>query len=667
MSGFGGAPEGLPSIWSDAVLVEDVLGFEEKAEALASLLSSPETQTPLSVGIFSPSGGGKTTFLRLLSEALSSRPGMHVLWFDVTYQGGLGALALGLARSIISALRGIAPSEEALSRLDALCSSLLGRGPEAQGGPEWREIRRGLGEVLGRALKGGKLCVLLDDVHLTSAEGLSQLLLAITEWLALPGLVFVVAADPEVLFKVMEERERRVAGNLPGVAIERRARAVLDKLVQLSISLPGLGREEALRLWGRLAPGVDPKLVVVAASRPGASIRGLKQLANHFHFLMELARRRGAKLEPEVLLKFLVIKGFWEDVWRVVSTYLAERPSPLLSLQRLALGEAPLDLLSLAERSPFLKRCKEDLHLVTLLRTPPLLSEEAVREAIPLIKSVSPREDEQARVMADLLSGDPFRVGLAASVVSRMGSEARGAIVSEILHRAGVADPVGKERIAHALWAIAPSVPPDLLQEAEGFLRGLFGAEEPEAASFAVRAAARLCAALDPGASARLEAEILSLKEERYEVSVRAAVAAGLAELGGSIAPHRAERAIATLLSLTNDPEPVVRREAVRGLSSVPSPGGRVKAKVAERLLELLRDEDEEVIAGAAEGLVRLLPDLDEGRKELASASLIEATQRAAGPLKESLSRALKRALPHLPPHHRRRAEGALSPAESRK
>lgn len=648
--------EAVVAIWSDAILEEDVLGFREKARALADLLSSPRAQTPLCVGVFSPSGGGKTTFLRLLAEALSEQSGMHILWFDLTYQPVPEKLALGLARAIISALVDALPQEE-LSKLDSLCSSLSERGGEAKDEFLWAEVRRGLERLLETPFSGQKLCVLLDDAHLVSAEGLSQLLTAVTSWLALPGLIFVVAADMEVLLHLMEERERRVAGELPEPAIAARARAVLDKLVQLSLSLPGPGREEVLRHWRGLAPDVEPELVLAAASQPGMNVRRLKQLANHFRFLTELARVSGVEVKPEVLLKFLMIRSFWEDVWRAVSAYLEEKPSPLMALQEIALGRVSFELLSVLEKSPFLKRCRDDLHLMTLLRMPPHLTEEETERACSLIKMASPREDEQAQVVSDLVSGDPFRVRLAASVVSRMGSVAREALISELLHRAERADMVGKGKVAYALWAVAHSIPAVLMDEVQGFLEGLFRTEEPEPSSQAVRAAARICSALDPEASSRLEAKILSLKEERYEVSVRAAVAAGLAELGENISPHRAERAIAVLLSLTQDLEPMVRREAVRGLLTVRPPGGKVGAKVADRLLELMHDSDERVVAGAAEGLVQLLPELDEGRKELAGISLTEAVTKAGSPLKELLLSALERSLPHLPLHQRGRAE----------
>ncbi len=654
-------------IWSDSVLAKDVLGFREKAEALAELLSSPRTQTPLSVGVFSPSGGGKTTFLQLLAEALKGKEGMEVAWFNVTYQATSGDVALGLAQAVVSSLRQLLPeAEEELSSLSSICQALARRAREersAWGGPEWRELREGLEGVLSAHLRGRRLCMLLDDVHMVSAEGLSQLLTAMTEWLALEGLIFVVAADPEVLLRVLEERERRVAGELPEPAISARARSVLDKLTQLVVSLPSPSREEVLQLWESLAPDLPSELVEPAAAQPAVNLRRLKQLVNLFRFLHQLGERAGRRAEPRLLLKILVLKTFWEEVWRLLSTYFRERPSPLFVLQKLAEGNLSLELQELLERSPFLKRCQQDLHLMALLRMEPRPSEEELEEVCSLIQLATPRGDEQAQILSDLVSGDPFRVELAASVVGRLSPTLRGSVVAELLHRAERAEEMEKGRIARALGALAEGIPPEQSDAVNNFLLSLFSSESPEVASEAVKAAARICAATEPESSARMEELILSLKEERYEAGVRAAVAAGLAELGPKIPPHRAERPLRALLSLSQDTEATVRREAARGLASVRSPSPQLNEKAVDRLLELLLDSEAQVRAEAASSLVRLLPSLQEWRKEVVGAALVDLAQRTSGALQARTLSLLRQALDHLPPHLRSKAESLLTPS----
>lgn len=52
---------------------EDQLDFNRFVEPLGSLLASPETRTPITVGIFGPWGSGKSSMLQLLEGYLEKQ------------------------------------------------------------------------------------------------------------------------------------------------------------------------------------------------------------------------------------------------------------------------------------------------------------------------------------------------------------------------------------------------------------------------------------------------------------------------------------------------------------------------------------------------------------------------------------------------------------------
>jgi hypothetical protein len=63
-------PADVASAFSDKAAVEDKLGFETQARALAEIILKPETEPPVVIGVYGPWGSGKSTFLKLVGKAL---------------------------------------------------------------------------------------------------------------------------------------------------------------------------------------------------------------------------------------------------------------------------------------------------------------------------------------------------------------------------------------------------------------------------------------------------------------------------------------------------------------------------------------------------------------------------------------------------------------------
>ncbi|HEV7905226.1 MAG TPA: P-loop NTPase fold protein [Pyrinomonadaceae bacterium] len=61
-----------PPAYRDSAAVDDLLGFEDYANALVDIIRRPETFPPLVVGVYGPWGAGKSTFMGLVKKKLDT-------------------------------------------------------------------------------------------------------------------------------------------------------------------------------------------------------------------------------------------------------------------------------------------------------------------------------------------------------------------------------------------------------------------------------------------------------------------------------------------------------------------------------------------------------------------------------------------------------------------
>jgi len=106
----------------------DALDFRPYVEALAAIIESPNTHTPLTIGVFGGWGSGKTSLLRMLRKRL--KPGYRVAWFDAWKYEKEETLWRALLLQALAALRQAVPktqsaaAKKSLAQLDDLEAAL---------------------------------------------------------------------------------------------------------------------------------------------------------------------------------------------------------------------------------------------------------------------------------------------------------------------------------------------------------------------------------------------------------------------------------------------------------------------------------------------------------------------------------------------------------------
>ncbi|MCE9601499.1 MAG: protein kinase [Gemmatimonadetes bacterium] len=171
---------------------------------------------------------------------------------------------------------------------------------------------------------GKKLAVIIDDLDRCMPERTLQVLDAINLFLDVPGTVYVVGLDTEVVSRALAEKYK---------GDETAQREYLSKIVQIPFQLPPLTRdtmsefiEQTLVAW----PDERCRSVFVHGLR--ANPRELKRTINTFSLLWYLVQQREdlrAVISPVRMAKLVVLQHSFPRLYELVS----ERPELLIALE----------------------------------------------------------------------------------------------------------------------------------------------------------------------------------------------------------------------------------------------------------------------------------------------------------------------------------------------
>ncbi|HSF39565.1 MAG TPA: SUMF1/EgtB/PvdO family nonheme iron enzyme [Thermoanaerobaculia bacterium] len=157
-----------PSILDDLPAHRDALDFGPYVETLADIVSSPQTSTPLTVGIFGSWGSGKTTLLGMIRQRLPETS--TSLWFDAWKYDKQEALWRALLLRVLAELREVvrkgksADVRKDLAELEDLESALyraVDREEVGQVRIDWGKLGTGAGQgavqIALSLVPGGKI------------------------------------------------------------------------------------------------------------------------------------------------------------------------------------------------------------------------------------------------------------------------------------------------------------------------------------------------------------------------------------------------------------------------------------------------------------------------------------------------------------------------------
>jgi hypothetical protein len=251
---------------SDSPIDQDLLGYEPYAHAMAQLISSPNLETPFTVGIFGPWGTGKTTFMYLLNRNVKNACTVFFqpwqfekkeeVWKALIYTvlqrleeldrnqrseaerqnvrlmklfKGVGKLALS---STISALT------QNRADIDTLISfySESERDNAKFINTFRKEFEDLKNEILGTAKgESARLTVFVDDLDRCTPENCIMVLEAIKLFFDFKGCVFVIGIDREVVQKGIEIKYDD--------RLKVRGVDYLEKMIQLPFTLPPVPKD----------------------------------------------------------------------------------------------------------------------------------------------------------------------------------------------------------------------------------------------------------------------------------------------------------------------------------------------------------------------------------------------------------------------------------------
>jgi hypothetical protein len=393
LSGTGVAYAAMP-LRDDNPSEVDLLGFEDVVDVLESIVTRADLD-PVTVGVNAPWGGGKTTVLQLLKQRLDTRDDIFCLlvspWeYDnktdpttALIDEVLGGLLAKLEESrtfgdkvkgAVKDLRRRVNFAKAvkLAASTALTVTLPGAGalidlfdtdkPSDDAGvppdPTLQGFRRQFAEIMeSKDLKPLlRVVVLVDDLDRSLPDTVVETLEAIKLFLSVKKMAFVIAADEE---NVASAIGRRLATTGQPIT----SRLYLEKIVQVPVRIPALGRDQAEEYLALLMLAdlerIDEAVARVKSSRPAkpgklvqrlgetlpsdrhgevelaealtpllhrytlGNPRRLKRFLNAYWLRMSFASARGVDLQPDALAKLMLAELHMPDLFGQLLAWLA--------------------------------------------------------------------------------------------------------------------------------------------------------------------------------------------------------------------------------------------------------------------------------------------------------------------------------------------------------
>jgi len=374
---------------SDQPADEDRLNFDPYAKTLADILADPNTNTPLTIGVFGSWGHGKTSLMQMVRKRLEATAGtdfpVHAVWFNAWLYSREQALWRALIAHVLKGAHEFLPNE-ALAQLDQLESRLY-QATEAENGlltfppgliPEmqavslpartglelWRrqakrqnadvshlqeiindveasytlthrtqlvaldDFRREFEELSKQCIQHRRLVVFVDDLDRCLPDKAVEVLEAVKLFLDVPGFAFVLGIDREVIEEGIRVRYQDYEMKLDGARY-------LEKIIQIPFNLPPIDLKSVQSYVHDETAGnlPDARCETVFSVGLEANPRRIKRTLNVFLLLWRLSQNREDlrdAIKPVRLAKIVIIQQYHPRLFAL----LAEGPHHLIDLER---------------------------------------------------------------------------------------------------------------------------------------------------------------------------------------------------------------------------------------------------------------------------------------------------------------------------------------------
>lgn len=341
----------LPII-ADTPRIDPGLGFETYGQALADAIrgGSPAQFT---VGVYGAWGSGKSSLLNAIAKALRDDPRVLVAFFDAWRHEKTDHIIVPLLHSIKVATDKIENASVKAKMRSALMSVI--RGITFKLGPAQLDLGKlsapkseaeSIAELdsaflkpytdmqaIGDALGENRIVILVDDLDRCSPVNVVALLEAINLVMDVPGFVFVLALDYDVLVDAVAARYPHVSGHV-----------FIEKMVQVPFRVPRLNlRQESFLAdlvpgWSEIAESAVPAdfadfAYEIATLGLEANPRQIKRFINSILVLLRVAEEILPDVDARMLSALVGLQLRWPAEYQdFVDAVLAGDETPTRAL-----------------------------------------------------------------------------------------------------------------------------------------------------------------------------------------------------------------------------------------------------------------------------------------------------------------------------------------------
>lgn len=341
------------------ILKDDKLKFKEYVETLNEIVLTSES--PLAIGIYGEWGSGKTSLMKLTQNSFKNEDSIKTLWFDAWKYDKVEDLRVALIFSII---KHIESDQKISSNIKTKAFDLLKKinwlnlaknvsklsvslatpylaGILSQSQHEEKiSLKHDVANLLSDDIlntftlnslnfihefeelykslikkyvgKDGTLIVFIDDLDRCLPDKVLDILEAIKLFLSVPGTIFFIGIDREIVIKGIELKysENKYSN-------KDWASNYLDKIIQLPFRLPPLRTDTITTNFINSLHGVSYSMRTYAQiiAEVGGNPRTIKRVINNFELQTILCKKRALRINEAIIAKLIVLEFRWPNFY----------------------------------------------------------------------------------------------------------------------------------------------------------------------------------------------------------------------------------------------------------------------------------------------------------------------------------------------------------------